>query len=323
MGLCLRDAVAQPPGWTGGTTGATVATVVAAMSTATVPVVSPPVRRIVPRNPADAAAGPWRLGGDLWQHRHLLGQLVRRDAIGRYRGNYLGVLWSFLNPLLLLAIFTMVFRLIFKGKFSGRPDEGPGDFALQLFAGLIIFSVMAECISRAPSLLLLHANYVKKIVFPLELLPVMMVLSSLFHLLISLIPLGVAELYLHGGLPAGAAWWPLLMVPLCALSLGVGWLLSALGVFLRDLGQIAIALTQILMYASAVFYSSARVPPEVQPFVRGNPLAFLCEQSREVFVWGAPMDWSGYGWTLLVSLVVMFLGYAVFMRVRHAFADVV
>ncbi len=297
------------------------------MPTASVPTpvvaASLPVRRITPRNPADAAAGPWRLGRDLWRHRHLLGQLVRRDAVGRYRGNYLGVFWSFLNPLLLLAIFTVVFRLIFKGSFSGRPDEGPGDFALQLFAGLIMFNVMAECISRAPSLLLLHANYVKKIVFPLELLPVMVVLSSLFHLLVSLLPLAAAEIYLHGRLPAGAAWWPVLMLPLCALSLGVCWLLSALGVFLRDLGQIAIAMTQIIMYASAVFYSSARVPVDVQPFVRLNPLAFLCEKSREVFVWGDPMDWSRYGWTLLVSVVVMFLGYAVFMRVRHAFADVV
>lgn len=283
----------------------------------------PPVRHISPRNLADADAGPGRLAADLWRHRHLLGQLVRRDAIGRYRGNYLGVFWSFLNPLLLLAVFTVVFRLIFKGSFSGRPDEGPGDFALQLFAGLIVFNVLAECISRAPSLLLLHPNYVKKIVFPLELLPVMVVLSSVFHLLVSLVPLLAALVYLHGGVPAGAAWWPLLILPLGALSLGVGWLLSALGVFLRDLGQIAGVLSLVLMYASAIFYSSARVPVEVQPFVRLNPLAFLCEQSREMFVWGTPLDWEGYGWTLLVSTVVMFLGYAVFMRVRHAFADVV
>ena len=293
------------------------------MPVAPVSPLSLPVRHNSPGDSENAAPGPWRLAATVWQHRHLLGQLVHRDAIGRYRGNYLGVFWSFLNPLLLLAIFTVVFRLIFKGKFSGRPDEGPTDFALQLFAGLIIFNVIAECISRAPSLILLNANYVKKVVFPVELLPLMVVLSSMFHLFVSLIPLAVAELYLHGGLPPGAAWWPMLTLPLCALSLGVAWLLSALGVFLRDLGQLAVALIQILMYASAVFYSTARVPVEVQPFVRMNPLAFLCEQSREVFVWGAPMDWSSYGWTLLVSLVVMFLGYAVFMRVRHAFADVV
>ena len=292
------------------------------MSAAPASVPAAPVRRITPHDESGIAAGPLRLATDLWRHRHLLGQLVHRDAIGRYRGNYLGVFWSFLNPLLLLAIFTVVFRLIFKGKFSGRPDEGPADFALQLFAGLIVFNVMAECISRAPSLLLLQPNYVKKIVFPLELLPVMMVFASLFHLLVSLLPLAAAELYLHGGIPAGAAWWPLLLVPLCALSLGVGWLISAQGVFLRDLGQVAIALTNILMYASAVFYSSNRVPPEMQPIVRLNPMAFLCEQSRETFVWGEALDWSRYGWTLLVSVVVMFLGYGVFMRVRHAFADV-
>ena len=283
-----------------------------------------------PQLAAHSAAGglpsptktPHGLLHSLRRHRHLISQLTRRDALGRYRGSYLGVFWSFLNPLFLLLIFTFVFKLIFKSKFTGRADETPADFALQLFAGLVIFNVFAECISRAPTLILNNVNYVTKVIFPLEILPVTLVLSSLFHLFISLLPLAVAMLAVRGHIPLLALQWPALLVPVTCFALGVSWIMAALGVFLRDLSQVALALTNLLMYASAVFYPISRVPASVAPLIRLNPLAFLCEESRNVFVWGERLDWVRYGWVTAAGIFFMWSGYALFLRVKHAFADV-
>jgi lipopolysaccharide transport system permease protein len=268
--------------------------------------------------------GPISLASNLYRFRHLIFQLTRRDVLGRYRGSHLGMIWSFLNPLLLLGIFTFVFKFIFRAKFTGHPSEGPADFALMLFAGLIIFNMVAECIARAPTLVLLNANYVTKIVFPLEILPVTVVLASLAHLLISLAPLLLGVLLLRDeGIPLTVVYWPLLLAPIICWSLGATWLLSALGVFLRDLNSIMLAVTTILMYASAVFYPIDRVPLEYQGIVRLNPLAFFSEESRNLTVWGAPLDWVGYGWSLLGGLIFMQMGYTAFMRTKHAFADVI
>ena len=282
-----------------------------------------PIRRISAHNTTGDNIGPLRFVGDLLRYRHLIAQLTRRDALGRYRGSYLGVLWSFLNPLFLLLIFTVVFKLIFKGKFTGRADETPSDFALQLFAGLVMFNVFAECMSRAPTLILSNANYVTKVVFPLEILPVTLVLSSLFHLFISLLPLCVAVVALHGGIPLLAVQWPLLLLPMTFYALGLTWVMAALGAFLRDLNQVALALSTLLMYTSAVFYPISRVPESVLPLVRYNPVAFLCEESRNVLIWGEPLNWVVYGWVTAIGVLFMFAGYAGFLRVKHAFADVI
>ena len=273
---------------------------------------------------ATGFAGPVELFRGLILNRHLIVQFVRRDLLGRYRGSYLGVFWSFLNPLLLLAIFTVVFGVIFKGRLLEHRAENPVDFALAMFAGLIVFNFFSECITRAPNLVMLNANYVTKIVFPLEILPVTTVLASLVHAFISLFPLWIGVLLVDHHLPWTLLVWPVLLVPLCAFNLGIVWLLSALGVFLRDLNEIVIALVQILLYASAIFYpiSSDRLG-SFYPLVRYNPVAFLVEQSRLLAVYGDPLNVSGYAWTAAGSLVFMLVGYAVFMRVKHAFADVI
>ncbi len=274
---------------------------------------------------ADARyASPLELFRGLAVNRHLITQFTRRDLLGRYRGSYLGVFWSFLNPLLLLTIFTVVFGVIFKGRLLEHRAEGPADFALAMFAGLIVFNTFAECITRAPNLIMVNANYVTKIVFPLEILPVTTVLASLMHMFISLFPLWIGVLLLDRHLPWTAFLWPVLLVPLCAFNLGIVWLLSALGVFLRDLNEIVIALTQILLYASAIFYpiDHDRLGA-FYPLVRYNPVAFLVEQSRLLAVYGDPLNLQGYAWTTAGSLLFMLAGYAVFMRAKHAFADVI
>ena len=267
------------------------------------------------------------------RYRHIIQQFTRREVLGRYRGSYMGIFWSFVNPLLLLAIFTVVFKFIFHAKFTGNPREGGFDFALMLFAGLTVYNLFAECLGRAPSLILLNASYVTKVVFPLEILPLTVVLSAVLHLLISFVPLciGVAFLRAWGqpdfvphGLPATVWYCPLLLPLIFVWAAGLTYGLSAVGVFVRDLNQAMLAVTTILMYASAVFYRVDQVEdPTYQAIVRLNPIAFLCEQSRNLAVRGLPMDWSGYGVVLAAGVGFALVGYSLFMGVKRSFADVV
>ena len=275
----------------------------------------------------------WTAPARFIRYRHIIRQFTRREVLGRYRGSYMGMVWSFVNPLLLLAIFTLVFKFVFHAKFTGNPREGAFDFALMLFAGLTVYNLFAECLNRAPSLILLNASYVTKVVFPLEILPLTVVLSAVLHLLISFVPLclGVAFLRAWGqpgdvphGLPMTILYWPLLLPLILFWAAGLTYLLSALGVFLRDLNQAMLAVTTILMYASAVFYRIDQVEePAYQTIVRLNPIAFLCEQSRNLSVRDLPMDWSGYGVVLGCGIVFAAAGYGVFMAVKRSFADVV
>ncbi len=281
------------------------------------PVFRPPVRAHAPVGHPSLLQAPR-------QHFFLVAQLTRREIVGRYRGSHLGIFWSFVNPVLLLCIYTLVFRYIFHAKFTGHTDEGPADFALMLFSALIVFNLFAECLNRASSLIQLNANYVTKVVFPLEVLPLTVVLSSLVHLLIGFVPLLLATLISRGWHLHATVWlWPLLLVPITFWALSITWLITALGAFLRDLSEIMGALTQILMYASAVFYPLERVPVEIQPYIRLNPLTFFSEQSRNLVVWGDAMDWKSYGWVTLSGVLAMVVGYKLFMNVKPAFADVV
>ena len=271
-----------------------------------------------------APAGQPGLWQTLRRHRFFIAQLTRREVIGRYRGSHLGIFWSFVNPLLLLCIYTFVFKYIFNAKFTGHRTEGWADFALMLFAALVIFNLFSECLSRAPNLILLNSNYVTKVVFPLEMLPLTVVLGSLVHLLIGFIPLVLAAfLTRNGHLHHTVLLWSLLLPPITFWALGLTWLVSALGAFLRDLNEVMLALTQILMYASAVFYPLDRVPPGIRGYLELNPLTFFSEQSRNLVVWGEPMNWTAYGWVTLTDAVFMVVGCRVFVGVKQAFADVI
>ncbi len=272
-------------------------------------------------------AGPGSLFRDVVRHWHLIVQLTWRDILGRYRGSYLGILWSFINPVLLLGIYTFVFKYMFHARFNLRPGEGPGEFALSLFAALIIFNAFAECLARAPTLMVLNASYVSKVVFPLEILPITVVLAAVVHLLIGFIPLCLAIVLLrNGGIPLSACMWPLLLAPITCWGLAFTWLISAFGAFVRDLNDLVVAVTTILMYASAVVYPLKlliNAPRVFQIIVKLNPLAYFSEESRRVMVLGAPLDWVQYGWILGSGALAMLLAYMVFMRLKDAFADVI
>lgn len=267
------------------------------------------------------SASPCELFASAWRNRGLIRNLIKREVIGRYRGSMLGILWSFFNPVFMLTVYTFVFSMVFKARWNGGVDS-KSDFALLLFAGLIVFNLFAECFNRAPSLVLANANYVKKVVFPLEILPWVSVGSALFHTLISI---AVWSLFyvLTAGMPQlSLLLFPLVLLPLALLTLGVSWALAALGVYLRDVAQLAGLLTTVLMFLSPIFYPLEALPEQYRPWLELNPLAPAIAHMRDVLYWGTVPGLLGYGVYLLVCGAVAWLGFAWFQKTRKGFADV-
>jgi lipopolysaccharide transport system permease protein len=257
----------------------------------------------------------------LWQHRRLIGQLAKRDVIGRYRGSMLGILWSLFNPLLLLAVYTFVFSNVFRMKWNVGV-ENTAQFAIVVFTGMIVHGFFAECAGRAPGLVLANASYVKRVVFPLQVLPCVTVLAALFHSGISLLVLVAFMLVETGRLPWTVVLAPVVLLPLALLTLGICWILAAVGVYLRDLGQTIGLIVTLLLFLSPVFYPIEAVPAEYRNLLYLNFLTFIIEQSRAVVVFGRPPDWSGLAVYAGVALAVMWIGLAWFQRSRRGFADV-
>ncbi len=270
---------------------------------------------------AASPVGPRALWRSLWGHRGLLGQLVCREVVGRYRGSFMGLLWSFLYPLLMLAVFTFVFTVVFTARW-GVEQPTTVHFAVVLFAGLIVHTLFAEVLTRAPAAVVGQANYVKRVVFPLELLPVVPVLGALFHALVSVLILLAVFLLLSGHLHPTVLLAPLVLFPLLVLSLGVGWILASLGVFARDISQVTGVLATALLFLSPVFYPTSALPEFLQPWMLLNPLTFIIEQMREVLIWGRLPDAGGLLAYLAVAGLVAWLGYVWFQKTRKGFADV-
>lgn len=256
------------------------------------------------------------------RQRALIWQFARRDVLARYRGSLLGLGWSFLTPLLMLAVYTFVFRIVFKARWgTGGSDDF--EFALQVYAGLIVFGLFAEVVSRAPRLVLDHPNLVKKVVFPLEILPWVAVLAGLFHLVLNLVVLLAAAAYTRGSQPLTIVALPLVLVPLVPLLLGLGWFLAGLGVFLRDVGQITSLVVSLLMFLSPVFYPVSGVPERWQPLLLANPLTPVIEQLRRVVLDGLWPEWSQLALHLIIAGVFAWAGARWFAATRKGFADVI
>lgn len=258
----------------------------------------------------------------LWRYRELAMSLARRDVAGRYKGSFLGLAWSFFIPVIMLTIYTFVFTVVFKAKWGVSHDGGQGAFALQMFTGMIVHGLIAEVLTRSPTLILAHTNYVKKVVFPLAVLPLVPIGSALFHAGISLIVLLLGELVITGQIPLTVWMAPIVLLPFVVLVAGVGWLLASLGVFLRDIGQTTALLTTVLLFLSPVFYPLSALPESLRPFIQANPLTFIIEQMRQVLLAGTQPDWAGLLLYLLVALLVAWGGYAWFQKTRKGFADV-
>ena len=268
-------------------------------------------------------AGPSSLFAGLWRERRLIGQLVQREVLGRYRGSVMGVAWSFLHPILMLAVYTFVFSVVFEAKWPGMIEsQGKTRFALLLFVGVIAHGLIAEALIRGPGLIIANANYVKKVVFPLETLGWSVVGSAAFHALVSVVILLAAKWIFEGSVPLNALWLPVVLLPLGFFALGATWLLASLGVFIRDIGQVTGVISTVLMFLAPVFYPITSLPEEYRAWVYANPLTVVIEQSRAVlFSDVAPEPFLMLRYYAIASVFMVF-GYWWFQKSRRGFADV-
>jgi lipopolysaccharide transport system permease protein len=270
----------------------------------------------------DPSSSPAAMFTSLWRNRHLIWQLTQREVAARYRGSIIGIAWSFINPILMLTVYTFVFSVVFKARWRTTGSESRADFALILFAGLIVFGLFSEVVNYAPRQIVSNPNYVKKVVFPLEILSWVSLGSVLFQSLVSMSVLLLAQLLINQSLPWTVVLFPLVLLPLIFASLGTAWFLAALSVYIRDISQITAVLTTVLMFLSAIFYPLSALPEGYQAWLRLNPLAVIIAESRKVLLFGSLPDWSWLGIAMAMGLGIAFAGFWWFQKTRKGFADV-
>lgn len=257
----------------------------------------------------------------LHANRELVWELVKRDFIGRYKGSLAGMAWSLFIPLIMLAIYTFVFSVAFRARW-GAGVESKQSFAIVLFAGMIVYNLFAECLIRAPTLITSTPNYVKKVVFPLDILAWVALFSVALHFLVGFAVLLAFSAVIGDGLRIGALWAPVVLLPLVLLTVGLIWILASLGVYLRDLPQVMGMVTTVLMFLSPLFYPIDAIPEQYRFLIRLSPLALPIEQIRAVVLWGKPLDWADWSAGLGIGAFTFVLGYWWFQRTRKGFADV-
>jgi len=268
-----------------------------------------------------ASLSPFAIGKNLWEQRELIKQFTKRQVIARYKGSYLGILWSFITPLFLLIVFTFVFSVIFQARW-GVSSGNKIEFALILFCGLTVFNIFAECLNSSPNMILNNVNYVKKVVFPLEILPLVILGSALVHAGISLIILFAGVAVFMQTINWTMIFLPLVILPLMLMSLGLSWFIAALGVYLRDIGHLVGVITQALMFLTPIFYPISIIPEKYLIFYYLNPIGYVVEDMRRIIIWGQLPDWGWLMFGTALSGLVAYLGYFWFQKARGGFADV-
>ena len=249
--------------------------------------------------------------------------MARREVVGRYRGSVMGIAWSFFNPVLMLLVYTFVFSVVFKARWGVGPEESRASFAIVLFVGMIVHGLFAEVANRAPGLILGNVSYVKRVVFPLEVLPWIAMGSALFHTAVSLVVLLLAQLILTHQVPWTLVLFPLVLAPLILATMGLAWFLAAIGVYVRDIGQTIGIVTTVMLFLSPVFYPVSALPEQYRHLLNLNPLTFVIEEGRKVLLFGQLPDWGGWALYLAISLGVAWAGFWWFQKTRKGFADVV
>lgn len=262
---------------------------------------------------------------NLYHNRELIWNMTKREIKSTYQGSFLGVLWTLILPLMMLVIYTFVFSVIFQAKWSGTgvaKQTPQGEFALILFAGLTPFNFFAAVINRAPGMVLAVPNYVKKVIFPLEILPVVVAGAALFTSFINIGLILLGSLLVYHSIPLSIWMLPFAYLPLILLTLGLAWFLSSLGVFIRDVAQAIIIIVQILFYMTPIFYSADSVPKSMKIVFVLNPLSSVVDSFRRALIWNKPLDWPTWGIVTFISAVIAILGYAWFSATKKGFADV-
>lgn len=258
----------------------------------------------------------------LWKYRSLIKQLTWRDVVSRYKGTFIGIGWSVIQPLIMLCVYTFVFAIVFKAKWGVDPEEGKGAFGLVLFMGLTTFSLFSEVVNAVPSMMLANTNYVKKVIFPLEVLPLVRLLSALINALFSLAIILLGVLVLNHRLPWTVFMLPLVWLPMMFFSLGLGYFLASVGVFVRDLDAMISMVTTMLLFLSPIFYPVSAVPSQLRIFYRINPIAIFIDDARRVVLWGLMPDWPWLLCGQVLAVLVWVFGFVWFMKSKKAFADV-
>ena len=265
---------------------------------------------------------PFAWLGPAIKHRRLIAQMTRREIASKYKGSVFGALWILITPLLMLGIYTFVFSVVFQARW-GTSSINRIDFALFVFSGLIFFNFFSECLARSPSLILENLSFVKKVLFPLEILPIVVIMGSLFGALVNFLILLLIYLLVNGFPPATFFLFPFIFLPLAFFSLGVCWILSSLGVFIRDLKPaIGIVITMI-MFLCPIFYPINAVPLAFQKIMLHNPLAIPLEESKKILFFGELPNFFLLGICASTSLLVCWIGYSWFMLTRKGFVDVI
>jgi lipopolysaccharide transport system permease protein len=272
--------------------------------------------------PAGTGGGSARRS-TIWGQRSLIWQFIVRNVEIRHKGSHLGLVWSVANPLLMLSLYIFVFGFVFGGSFNAIPGETRVDYGLGIFVGLSLFHFVSEVFGQAPGVIVSNPNFVRKVVFPLEILPVATVGASFFHFLISMALALIGIATIGPGLSWGALWLPVIFAPVLLWGLGVAWLFSALGVFFRDINQMIQFLTMALMFASAVFYPASKIPEAAWMILRFNALIHAIELARDAALWNLPISIPHLAYLYVSGIATCALGYFTFQKLRPAFADVV
>lgn len=255
------------------------------------------------------------------RHRNLTRELVRNEILGRYRGASFGMLWSLLSPFLMLLVYTLAFGSILKGRWPQAGDSH-AEFGLVIFVGIFVHGFFGECFTRAPRLMLENANYVKRVVFPLDILPWTLVLSALFHLAMNVLVFCLLSFFVYQQLSPLVVLLPVVLAPLVLVTVAVCWIVSSLGVYLRDIAQVAPVVSTAMFFLSSAIIPVQAVPEQYRIVFHLNPLTFFIDQARAVALWGQQPDWVGLAWYGLGGLVAVFLAHAWFRRTSRGFADV-
>lgn len=257
----------------------------------------------------------------LWKNRGLIFQFTKREIAGRYRGSKLGMLWSILTPIIMLTIYTFVFSEIFQSRWESG-SENKIEFALVVFVGLIIFNIFSEVFTRAPSLILSNQNYVKKVIFPLEILPLITIGSALFHAFVSFAILIIALYALMGIISWTLIFLPLILIPFVLMCAGLAWIFASLGVYIRDINYIITLVVQGLMLLSPIFYPTSMIPKDLLFIYELNPMAFFIQEARSILIWGELPDFYRLSLCAIGALVLAIVGYYFFRKTKAGFADV-
>ncbi len=262
------------------------------------------------------------MANSLKRHLDLTQQMTLRAVQERYKGSRLGFVWSFLTPIFMLAVYTFIFTAVIPSRWPNANDINTFQFAVILFSGLSLYGFMSEVFMQSGSLIIANVNYVKKVVFPVIILPIILTGSALFNLLVSLVILVIFQFMTQGALSVTALFLPIILIPFVMCILGISWFLASLGTYIRDINQIIAPAVTALLFLGPILYPATNLPAAARKIIYLNPLSFPVEQVRDVIIWGNHPDWRYLFIYTLVSTAVFFAGYFWFKKTKQGFADV-